>query len=183
MHPRGSAIAELEAIEEAMIAGAESEPALSQHQEAEVPIEKQNLLRSLAEKAATQLSEEERDQFCHLLFRYADIFAETNDDLGHTDLLKHAIYTGDSPPMRQPVRRLQPHRREEVQELLRDMHRKGVIQPSNSPWASPIVLVRKKDGTTRFCVDYRKLNSVTRKDAYPLPRIDDTLTTLASGIG
>ena len=58
------------------------------------------------------------------------------------------------------------------------MMQKDVIQPSSSPWASPIVLVQKKDGSTRFCVDYRKLNAVTRKDAYPLPRIDDTLDTL-----
>ena len=60
-----------------------------------------------------------------------------------------------------------------------DMLAHNVIQPSTSPWASPIVIVRKKDGSARFCVDYRKLNAITRKDAYPLPRIDDTLDTLS----
>ena len=65
--------------------------------------------------------------------------------------------------------------RKHVEEMLQH----GVVQPSTSPWASPIVLVKKKDGTTRFCVDYRKLNDVTRKDAYPLPRIDETLDALS----
>lgn len=59
------------------------------------------------------------------------------------------------------------------------MLEKDIIQPSTSPWASPIVLVRKKDGSQRFCIDYRKLNGITKKDAYPIPRIDDTLDTLA----
>ena len=59
------------------------------------------------------------------------------------------------------------------------MLKKGVIKPASGPWASPIVLVRKKDGSVRFCVDYRRLNAITRKDAYPIPRIDDTIDTLA----
>ena len=58
------------------------------------------------------------------------------------------------------------------------MLEKGIIQPSSSPWASPIVLVPKKDGQLRFCIDYRKLNSVTKKDQYPLPRTEDILNTL-----
>ena len=60
------------------------------------------------------------------------------------------------------------------------MLRDNVIKPFRSPWVSPIVLVAKKDGSTRFCVDYRKLNAVTKKDVYPLPRIDDTLDLLAA---
>ena len=92
--------------------------------------------------------------------------------------LHHAIHTGYAPPIRQPVRRIPPFRRQEVQKLLGEMLAKDVIQRSTSPWASPIVLVKKKDGPTRFCVDYLKLNEVTRKDAYPLPRIDATLDTL-----
>lgn len=62
--------------------------------------------------------------------------------------------------------------------MVKEMLAREVIQPSNSPWASPVVLAQKKDGTYRFCVDYRKLNFVTRKDAYPLPRIDETLEAL-----
>jgi len=58
------------------------------------------------------------------------------------------------------------------------MQKNGIIQPSNSPWASPIVLVRKKDGTLRLCVDYRNLNSVTKPDKFPIPRIDDILDQL-----
>ena len=69
-------------------------------------------------------------------------------------------------------------RQHEVCKLLDEMLQKDVIQPSASPWASPVVLVQKKDGTMRFCIDYRKLNAVTRKDAYPLPRIDETLEAL-----
>ena len=54
----------------------------------------------------------------------------------------------------------------------------GIVEPSQGPWSSPIVLVKKKDGSTRFCVDFRKVNDLTRKDAQPLPRIDDTLDTM-----
>ena len=66
--------------------------------------------------------------------------------------------------------------------MLDNMLDKDIIQPSVSPWASPVVLVPKKDGTLRFCVDYRQLNSITSKDAYPLPRIDETLDTLAGSV-
>ena len=101
--------------------------------------------------------------------------AYSTSDLGRIDKLRHCIDTGHAP---QPVHRISPHRREEVRKLLNQMLEGGIIEPSSSPWAAPVVLVQKKDGSTRFCVDYRKLNEVTRKDAYPLPRIDMTLDTL-----
>ena len=69
--------------------------------------------------------------------------------------------------------------RDEIKRLLAEMQEKDIITPSKSPWASPIVLVPKKDGSVRFCVDYRKVNELTHKDAYPIPRVDDTLDTLA----
>ena len=126
-----------------------------------------------------KLSVEEQQQLYAVLLENVDLFAEQPDDFVRTDKIKHGINTGDAAPVRQQVRRIPPVRREEARNLLSDMLKKDIIQPSSSPWASPIVLVPKKDGTVRFCVDYRKVNSLTRKDTYPLPRVDDTLDTLS----
>ena len=98
--------------------------------------------------------------------------------MGRTTLVQHAINTGNAKPIRQPPSRLPFQQRQAVRELVSDMLKHGVVEPSNGPWSSPIVLVKKKDGTTRFCVDFRKVNDLTKKDAHPLPRIDDTLDTL-----
>ena len=93
----------------------------------------------------------------------------------------HQIPTEGAQPLHQQLRQISPTQQGEVKRLLRDMVSQDVIQPSSSPWASPVVLVKKKNGsiTDRFCVDYCKLNALTRKDAYPLPRVDDALDTLA----
>ena len=100
-------------------------------------------------------------------------------ELGRTNLIKHSIDKGNEHPIRQPCRRVPPARREQAQGLIKDMLQKNIIQPSSSLWASPVVLVGKKDGSLRFCVDYRKLNAITRKDAYPLRRVDDSLEALS----
>ena len=92
--------------------------------------------------------------------------------------MQHRIDSGDAGPIRQTPRRLPLDKREEAEQNIRDIEKDGVIEPSNSSWVSPVVLVKKKDGSTRFCVDYRQLNNVTKKDSYPLPQIDDTLDTL-----
>jgi hypothetical protein len=90
----------------------------------------------------------------------------------------HVIDTGDHPPVKQPIRRIPFVHREKISTMVDEMLAQGVIQPSVSAWSSPVVLVPKKDGTSRFCVDYRRLNGVSRKDVYPLPRIDDIFDTL-----
>ena len=139
---------------------------------------KRDLMWDIA-SSATSLSTSEREQFYSLLLSFSDIFPESDDDFGHTPLLQHRIDTGSATPTHQPPRRIPPHQRQEAQHLIQRMLEKNVISRSHSPWSSPVILVRKKDGSLRFCVDYRKINEVTRKDAYPLPRIDDTLDTLA----
>ena len=107
------------------------------------------------------------------------MFAPDKSDFGRTNHIQHTLKTVGASRVRQRSRRIAPAQQEETTKLLQDMLSKKIIQPFTSPWASPIVLVRRKDGTLRFCVDYRKLNGLTRKDAYPLPRIDDALDTLA----
>ena len=111
---------------------------------------------------------------------YHDIFALEDGESGETGLVKLCIETGDATPIAQSVRRVPSAVRKEVAHQIQEnlMLRNRVIQPSHSPWASPIVLVRKKDNTLRFCVDYRALNEVTKPDKFPIPRIDDLLDQL-----
>ena len=143
----------------------------------EVMSEEQEILWRLVENSGNTLDTQQKHHLFNLLLSYADVFALSNDQLGRTKQLKHTINTGDHHPIRQQARRIPSCKRQEVHQLLEDMLAHKVIQPSSNPWASPVVLVKKKDGSTRFCIDYRKLNSIPRKDAYPLPRIDDTLDT------
>ena len=136
-------------------------------------------LKDLLARSVTGLTETECVDVCQLLAQFSDVFSAGPHDLGCTDLIKHHIDTGSSKPVRQPPRRLPWAKREDAEKCIQEMQEQGVIEPSSSPWSSPIVLVQKKDGTNRFCVDYRRLNEVTHKDSYPLPRIDDTIDALS----
>ena len=127
---------------------------------------------------ADDITTAERESLAATLQEFADVFSAGPEDIGLTDYVEHTIDTGTSRPLRLPPRRLRISKQASEAEEVQKMLARGVIRPSCSPWASPVVLVTKKDGTTRFCVDYRRLNDVTRKDAYPLPRIDDTLDAL-----
>ena len=93
--------------------------------------------------------------------------------------VEHSIDTGNERPIRLTPRRLPFQKGEEVQREIENMLESDVIEPSTSPWCSPVVLVAKKDGSHRFCVDYRKLNEITKKDVYPLPRCEDILHALS----
>ena len=90
----------------------------------------------------------------------------SGDELGHTDLVQHHVDTGDSPPIKQPVRRVPFFYRDKIANLVVEMEQLGVIQKSCSAWLSPVVRIPKKDGSYRFSLDYRKLNNVTKKDVY-----------------
>lgn len=100
------------------------------------------------------------------------------DILGKCSLFQHRIVTNNHQPIATPPYRQSQDRRQVTNRLVSDYLNQGIIQASHSPWASPVVLVTKKNGDTRFCVDYRKLNAVTERDVYPLPRIDDSLAAL-----
>ena len=106
-----------------------------------------------------------------------DIFSKDKNDLGKTGIIKHTIDTGDNKPIRQRAYRTSPKEKEIIKTEVDKMLERGIIRRSNSPWASPVVLIKKKNGEIRFCIDYRRLNSITRKDSHPLPRIDDLLET------
>ena len=123
------------------------------------------------------LSPLQQQQLNELFKEYQDVFSQGDEDLGNTPLLEHGIET-HGPPLRQPYRRQNPAVRREEMAQVQQMLSSSVIRPSNSPWASPVVMVRKKDGSLRFCVDFRQLNAATVKDAHPLPRIDDLLDAL-----
>ena len=124
-----------------------------------------------------RLSSLQQQQLNELFREFSDVFNFGEDDLRNTLLLEHAIET-HGPPLRQPYRQQNPAVRREEMAQVQQMLSSNVICPSNSPWASPVVMVRKKDGSLRFCVDFRQLNAATVKDAHPLPRIDDLLDTL-----
>ena len=116
-----------------------------------------------------------------LLKEYHDIFFLEKQDMGHTKAAEHKIVLKDpdTPPFKERFHRIPPPQLDEVREHLKLMLDAGVIRPSNSPWCNAVVLVRKKDRSLRFCIDFRKLNSLTVKDSHPLPHICEMLESLA----
>ncbi|TPP57169.1 Retrovirus Pol polyprotein from transposon 17.6 [Fasciola gigantica] len=121
---------------------------------------------------------EARQKLKLTLADFTDIFAWDEKETGRTGAVQHYIDTGDSHPVRSAPRRIPIHYQQQLEDMIDDMLERKIIQPSQSPWASPIVLTKKKDGSPRLCVDYRRLNDITKRDSFPLPGIDQTLDAL-----
>lgn len=139
-------------------------------------------LSDLFQRSSVHLNESEQNQLKSLLIKYQSVFAKSSQDLGFSDRVEHHIDTMGAEPIKEPMRRLPLAKQETEREEVRKMLQAGVIEPSISPWSSNIVLIKKRDNSTRFCVDYRKLNAVTKKDCYPLPNISQCLDALAGSV-
>ena len=124
-----------------------------------------------------ELSVDQQEQVLQILHKYKTVFA-LDDILGLTSRVQHRIITEDEHPIRLPYRRIHPSQLSEVKEHITQLLKRKVISESDSPYASPIVLVRNKSGQLRMCIDYRKLNGKTKQDAFPIPRIEETLDNI-----
>uniref|UniRef100_A0AAV2M0R0 Gypsy retrotransposon integrase-like protein 1 n=1 Tax=Knipowitschia caucasica TaxID=637954 RepID=A0AAV2M0R0_KNICA len=119
-----------------------------------------NAVKELWQRSSEGLDQCQKEQLRHLLDRYVDIFAARDEDCTQTRLVQHSIDTGSAPPIRLRPHRLALSKRQLAEDMIHKMLAAGIIEPSSSPWAAPVVIVRKRLGGWRFCVDYRRLNAV-----------------------
>jgi hypothetical protein len=139
-------------------------------------------LINLFDKSKGELNEQEQTQLSELLCEFEDVFAKSEFDLGKFNTIQHGIDTGTNHPVEQRIRRTPLGFAGEEEAHLKKMLGAGVIRPSVSEWASAPVLIRKRCGSVRWCVDYRALNALTIKDVLPLPLVDECLDTLAGNV-
>jgi hypothetical protein len=123
-----------------------------------------------------------REKLAELLTEFQNVFAQSEFDFGKFTALEHEIDIGDAQPIKERMRRTPLFFAGEEEAHLEKMLDAGVIQPSISEWASAPVLISRKDGQVIWCLDYRKLNNVTRKDMFPLPLIEECLDTLTGNV-
>ena len=126
----------------------------------------------------SELTYSEREAAKRLLQKRSKCFASSDYDMGKSNMVQHSIDTSTHKPIHQAPYKSAWKEREITQTLVQHMRSIGAVEPSSIPWAAPVVLVRNKDGTWRFCVDYRRLNAITTRDVYPLPRIEEALSRL-----
>lgn len=142
-----------------------------------VPLQEEQESQTLK---TTKMNTEQQQQLQTLMNRHRDLMVDQSEAIGIVPGIKHKINTGETPPIRAKPYKVSTIERDKIQNLIQEMLDADIIRPSKSHWASPIVLVKKK-GTTelRFCVDYRKLNKITRVDPYPIPNMDTVLENLS----
>ena len=144
-----------------------------------VAVRQEKLLEKLNLDGLAHWSPENAVAVRELVLAYHDVFALECNELGCTSTIEHEIHIENEEPFKERSRHIPPPLLEEVRASLRDMLEAGVIHPSQSPWCNVVVLVRKKDGTLRFCIDFRHLNAHLKKDSYPLPQIQEALESMA----
>jgi len=141
-----------------------------------------NIIKSTLEKLPQDLTHQERQQAVSLLQDHEDVFSKGTFDMGRTTIVEHSIDTGQHRPIRQLLRRHPSAHLEEIDRKVDELQQNDFIEPAASPWASNVVLVNKKDGSYRLCIDYRQLNSITYQDAYPLPHIDTCIGSMNGAV-
>ena len=157
-----------------LLIGDKSNPLLSSKERTQAAIDENTLPSNLVQFEEGYLNNDETCEIKALIDEFADIFSKNSDDIGKSDYI-HKIKLTDEVPFKSRAYRIPQAQKKIVEDEIEKMLRTGVIVKSNSPWSSPVVLVKKQDGSIRFCVDYRRLNSKTIKDNYPMPYIDETL--------
>ena len=141
-----------------------------------------DIIKPVLEKLPVDVTTEQRQQVINFLQEFDDMFLRGIFNMGRTTLVKHSIDTGDHRPVRQPLRRHPLALLDEIDHQIDELIDNDFIESAASPWASNVVMVKKKDGSFRLCVDYKRLNSVTYKDSYPLPHINTCLESMSGAV-
>ena len=170
-----------EVVDEFQGTEVENEPLIKDEQmvDEELSSPENEAIEKMMDNLPSELNDEQRSKVRALLTQHRTIISTGEHDIGRTHLVEHRIDTGEHRPIRQPLRRHPFQHLEWIDDEVAKMQEHGIVEPAASPWASNVVLVKKKDGSLRFCIDYRRLNSVTYKDSYPLPLIDNCLNALS----
>ena len=141
-----------------------------------------DLVEPVLKNLPTDITVSQRKKVIGFLQEFDDMFSRGTYDMGRTTLVEHTIDTGSNRPIRQPLRRHPWAHLDEIDRQEDELLQNDFIESAASPWASNVVLVRKKDGSHRLCVDYRRLNAVPYKDSYPLPHIDTCLGSVNGAV-
>ena len=128
------------------------------------------------------LTREQQACLIDVIYDHTEVFSLFDGDLGFCDVLKHSIPTTTDKPVYLPHRQIPVQLQSEVRKCLNNWLKQGIIRPSKSPYASQVVIVRKKTGEIRLCVDFRKLNTISIHDSFPLPRVEEALQAVQAAV-